>query len=157
MFDERAGRDPAPLAMTLFRVGIVLIFVIMLARMFQLQVLRGSEYETLANENRLERIETAPPRGVIYDRNDTILVRNRPSFEVAPIPEFLPFDDIETEDVDEEAARSRRHCACCAPMSLPAATPTWHCASPRSCSESSVTRTSRARCKKSGFRSPFWI
>ena len=103
MFDERAGRDTTPLAMTLFRVGIVLIFVIMLARMFQLQVLRGSEYETLANENRLERIETAPPRGVIYDRNDTILVRNRPSFAVALIPEFLPFDDIETEDVDEEA------------------------------------------------------
>ena len=103
MFDERAGRDTSSLAMMLFRAGIALIFVIMLARMFQLQVLRGSEYETLANENRLERIETAAPRGVIYDRNGTILVRNRPSFEVALIPESLPFDDVETEDVDEEA------------------------------------------------------
>jgi hypothetical protein len=30
-------------------------------------------------------------------------VRNRPSFEVALVPEDLPFDDPDTEEVDEEA------------------------------------------------------
>ena len=41
MFEERTSRDTSRLAMLLFRVGIVLVFVVMVARMFQLQVMRG--------------------------------------------------------------------------------------------------------------------
>jgi penicillin-binding protein 2 len=103
MFEERTGRDTANLAMIVFRLGIVITFVVMVARMFQLQVIQNEQYETLANRNRLLRIETPAPRGVIYDSSGTILVRNRPSFEVALVPEDLPFDDPETEEVDEEA------------------------------------------------------
>jgi cell division protein FtsI/penicillin-binding protein 2 len=102
MFEERTSRDTSRLSMLLFRVGIVVVFVVMVARMYQLQVTRGPEYRTLADENRLVRLETAAPRGVVYDRNGTILVRNRPSFEVALVPEFLPLDDEDT-DVDEES------------------------------------------------------
>jgi penicillin-binding protein 2 len=97
MFEERTGRDTANLAMIAFRLGIVITFVVMVARMFQLQVMQNEQYETLANRNRLLRIETAAPRGVIYDSSGTILVRNRPSFEVALVPEDLPFDDPDTE------------------------------------------------------------
>ena len=93
MFEEKTSRDTSRLAMLLFRVGIALIFVVMVARMFQLQVVSRDEYRTLADENRLVRIETAAPRGVVYDRNGTILVRNQPSFEIALVPEFLPLDD----------------------------------------------------------------
>jgi len=103
MFEERTGRDTSNIAMIAFRLGILITFVVMVARMFQLQVLQNEQYETLANRNRLLRIETPAPRGVIYDRSGTILVRNRPSFEVALVPEDLPFDDPETEEVDEEA------------------------------------------------------
>lgn len=103
MFEERKVRDTSRVAMLLFRAGIGVVFVVMVARMFQLQVVRQDEYKSLANENRLERIETAPPRGVVYDRNGTILVRNRPSFEVALVPEYLTEDDIDTADSDEEA------------------------------------------------------
>lgn len=103
MFEERSGRDTANFAMIAFRLGIVITFVVMVARMFQLQVVQNEQYETLANRNRLLRIETAAPRGVIYDSSGTILVRNRPSFEVALVPEDLPFDDPDTEEVDEEA------------------------------------------------------
>lgn len=103
MFEERTSRDTSAASMLLFRIGIALVFVIMVGRMFQLQVLRGGDYKTLANENRLVRIETAPPRGVVYDRNGTILVRNQPSFQMALVPEDLPADDLDTENVDEEA------------------------------------------------------
>jgi penicillin-binding protein 2 len=72
-----------------------------------LQVVSREQYRTLADENRLVRIETAAPRGVVYDRNGTILVRNQPSFEIALIPEHLPFDDPETE-IDEEAQEIER-------------------------------------------------
>ncbi len=107
MFEEKTSRDTSRLAMLFFRIGIALIFVVMVARMFQLQVVSRDEYRTLADENRLVRIETAAPRGVVYDRNGTILVRNQPSFEIALIPEFLPTDDEETE-VDEEAKEIER-------------------------------------------------
>lgn len=103
MFEERTHRTTSSLAMLLFRLGLVLFFVVMIGRMIQLQVVKGNDYKNLADRNRLERIETAAPRGVIYDRNGTILVRNRPSFEIAIIPEFLPQDDPDTKDVDEEA------------------------------------------------------
>ena len=103
MFEERTGRDTATLTMIVFRLGIMITFVVMIARMFELQVLQNDQFETLANRNRLLRMETPAPRGIIYDRNGTILVRNRPSFEVALVPEDLPTDDIDTEDVDEEA------------------------------------------------------
>uniref|UniRef100_A0A7C1FGA8 Penicillin-binding protein 2 n=1 Tax=Caldilinea aerophila TaxID=133453 RepID=A0A7C1FGA8_9CHLR len=103
MFEERTVRDTANLTMTLFRLGIVIVFVIMIVRMFQLQVLESDRYRALANRNRLLRIETPAPRGIIYDSNGTILVRNRPSFEVALVPEDLPFDDLDTPDIDEEA------------------------------------------------------
>jgi cell division protein FtsI/penicillin-binding protein 2 len=107
MFEEKTSRDTSRLAMLLFRVGILAVFVLMVARMFQLQIVSNDEYRTLADENRLVRIETAAPRGVIYDRNGTILVRNRPSFEIALVPEFLPPDDEETES-DEEAQEIER-------------------------------------------------
>jgi penicillin-binding protein 2 len=107
MFEEKTSRDTSMLAMLLFRVGIVLVFVVMVARMFQLQVVGRDQYRTLADENRLVRIETAAPRGVIYDRNGTILVRNQPSFEIALVPEFLPLDD-DTTDMDEEAQEIER-------------------------------------------------
>ena len=94
--------------MLLFRIGIVAVFVLMVGRMVQLQVMRQSEFRTLADTNRLVRLETAAPRGVIYDRNDTILVRNRPSFEIAVVPADLTQDDIETEGVDEEALEIER-------------------------------------------------
>ncbi|GIV67462.1 hypothetical protein [Caldilinea sp.] len=103
MFEERTVRDTANLTMTLFRAGIVIVFLIMVVRMFQLQVVENERYQALANRNRLLRIETPAPRGIIYDSNGTILVRNRPSFEVALVPEDLPFDDLDTPDVDEEA------------------------------------------------------
>jgi cell division protein FtsI/penicillin-binding protein 2 len=59
MFEERTGRDAANFAMIAFRLGIVITFVVMVARMFQLQVVQNEQYETLANRNRLLRIETA--------------------------------------------------------------------------------------------------
>ena len=108
MFEEQRPSDTSRLAMLLFRIGIVAVFFIMVGRMLQLQVMRQDEYRTLADTNRLVRLETAPPRGVIYDRNDTILVRNRPSFEIAVVPADLTQDDVETEAVDEEAQELER-------------------------------------------------
>lgn len=61
-------------------------FCLLAVRLFYLQIIQGEEYRRLSENNsiRLQRIE--PFRGIIYDRNGTMLVDNRPSFDITVIP-----------------------------------------------------------------------
>ncbi len=89
--------------MFLFRMALVAFFAVIALRLYQLQVRQGEEYRAQADENRFQIMEESAPRGVIYDRAGVILTRNRPSFEVALIPEDIPEDNTDTEGIDEEA------------------------------------------------------
>lgn len=93
--------------MFLFRLGMILFFVVTGLRLYQIQVREGDEYQAQADDNRFQLVEDAAPRGVIYDRQGTILTRNRPSFEITLVPEDIPVDDTDTE-VDEEAVEIER-------------------------------------------------
>ncbi|MDX2499799.1 MAG: penicillin-binding protein 2 [Deltaproteobacteria bacterium] len=57
-------------------------FAVLLLRLIYLQVIRGEEYHLLSLNNRIRLQSIDPPRGLIYDRNDRVLVENRPSFDV---------------------------------------------------------------------------
>jgi penicillin-binding protein 2 len=72
----------------------VLLFLVLSLRLWQLQVLDGDRYNRLSEENRLRIIRTAAPRGIIYDRNGVALVENVPTFSASIIPENLT--DIDT-------------------------------------------------------------
>jgi penicillin-binding protein 2 len=61
---------------------VVILFVVLAARLWQLQIIRGSEYAVLAERNRVRTIQVVAPRGTILDRNSRPLVENRPSFNV---------------------------------------------------------------------------
>jgi penicillin-binding protein 2 len=103
MLDQPSAGDTSRLAMVLFRLTLVVLFFVMVGRLFQLQILEGETFRTRADDNRFDEVVELPPRGVIYDSNRTILARNRPSFEIALVPEDLPFDDPETP-ADERLA-----------------------------------------------------
>ena len=62
---------------------VVAVFVVLIARLFYLQVIEGEEFRRLSENNciRLQSIE--PPRGLIYDRNGILVVDNRPSFDLS--------------------------------------------------------------------------
>jgi penicillin-binding protein 2 len=47
------------------------------------QVLEGSYYRQLAENNRLRKISIEAPRGTIYDRHDRVLVENLPSYNLS--------------------------------------------------------------------------
>ncbi len=98
MYEREQGRDTSTLSAGLFRLGLIIAFVIMVGRLFQLQVVQGEKYTTRANDNRLIQVEIPAQRGVIYDKNKNILARNRPSFEIALVPEQLPDDDLDTPE-----------------------------------------------------------
>lgn len=70
-------------------VSLVLAFGVLFARLFYLTVIDHEKYKALAQTNRV-REETIPaPRGIIYDRNGTPLVRNIPGFKTKEGDLFL--------------------------------------------------------------------
>ncbi len=73
LIQQRLGRLYVP---------IVLVFLILAARLWQLQIIRGSELALKAEQNRVRTIPLVAPRGAILDRNSNVLVENRPSFNI---------------------------------------------------------------------------
>jgi penicillin-binding protein 2 len=69
---------------------ILLIFGAFGQRLWYLQFVRGEYYQALADKQRLRPEVVAAPRGIIYSRDGTPLVRNVPSFKVVVIPAYLP-------------------------------------------------------------------
>lgn len=76
----------------IFAVLIVAAFVILTYQLYQIQIVNGAFYKQAAETNRFRIVSTDAPRGVIYDRNGKILVRNEPSFKVSIVPADLPED-----------------------------------------------------------------
>ncbi|KKL73850.1 hypothetical protein LCGC14_2070790 [marine sediment metagenome] len=75
--------------------AIVLMLLVLAARLWELQVVRGERFTEQAFENRL-RIEQVPaPRGIIFDRRGIPLVKNAPFYSVALVPKLLPEADLE--------------------------------------------------------------
>lgn len=106
--NESRSRDTSGLAMFLFRAMLVVVFLFVGGRLYQLQILEGDGFRQQADANRFELVEVPAPRGVIYDSTGKILVRNRPTFEIGIVPDDLPYDDPLTADVDEEAQEIER-------------------------------------------------
>lgn len=57
-------------------------FFILLLRLFYLQVIQGQELRRLSENNCIRLQSTDPSRGMIFDRNGTLLVDNRPAFDL---------------------------------------------------------------------------
>lgn len=81
--------------------GLLLIALlgVFVARLVQLQVVEGAEYQQLALANRLRRVSIQAPRGVIYDRNGVLLVRNVPSYNLVITPALLPDSPAEVDAI----------------------------------------------------------
>ncbi|MXW07149.1 MAG: penicillin-binding protein 2 [Gammaproteobacteria bacterium] len=94
--------DPVPLRLSktiVYRAStaaVVASFFILLlvARLFQLQIVEHERYATQATDNRLTAQTIPPPRGLIFDRNGNILATNQIVPSLAVIKENV--DDIDT-------------------------------------------------------------
>ena len=74
---------------------IVLVGLTMLVRLFMLQVADDS-FLRRAEQNAIQRIVDHPYRGLIYDRNNSLMVFNNPVFDIMVIPkEFSVTDTTE--------------------------------------------------------------
>ena len=71
----------------LIAIGITwFLIIILLARFFQIQIVGHDSYRKKANTNRIRKITTTAPRGLILDRNGQILVDNLPTYVLTAIP-----------------------------------------------------------------------
>jgi penicillin-binding protein 2 len=62
---------------------VICVFIFLTVGLTALQIVKGDEYEKLAQENRIRIIPVTAPRGVFRDRYGRELVNNRPSFTVS--------------------------------------------------------------------------
>ncbi len=80
-------------------VVVITSFLVLGVRLWQLQIVSGDEYSVSADRNRYRLVSIDAPRGVIYDREGRLLVRNVPSFNVYIIPGNLPEEEKERNRV----------------------------------------------------------
>lgn len=70
--------------------GIVgLAYVVIVGRLFSLQILRGEEFASKGERNFVQDLRVPHDRGIIYDRYGQIVVDNRPALDVQVTPAFL--------------------------------------------------------------------
>lgn len=67
--------------------AVLVLFGLTLVRLWHLQVTEGEQYRSLSENNRIRLKRVRATRGTILDRHGQILVDNRPSFDVALVPE----------------------------------------------------------------------
>lgn len=96
---------PPSLRLAALRVLVVVIFATMVAQLWRLQFVQGEGLRARADLNRFRLVEVRGPRGVMYDRNGHLLVRNRPSFNIVIVPADLPEDDEDALVVLERLER----------------------------------------------------
>ncbi|MFO0551916.1 MAG: penicillin-binding protein 2 [Polyangiaceae bacterium] len=65
------------------------MFLGIVGRLFQLQIIEGDENQAIAIENIIHHVTLATTRGRIYDRNGTLLADSRPSYNVYVVPARL--------------------------------------------------------------------
>lgn len=108
-------------AFTAFVFVLVLIGVL-ISNLYNLQVESHQTYQTRSNDNRIKLIPVAPNRGLIYDRNGTLLAENKPVYNLEVIPEevgdldaaldklstLLDITEQDKEDFLEDIRRNRR-------------------------------------------------
>lgn len=91
---------------------LIFAFLILFARLIDLQIIRGSYYKSLAEGNRVRRVPIVAPRGNIYARNGELLVGNQ------EVKLHLTFDrnggyqkskDVSGVAEDEIISESQRH------------------------------------------------
>ena len=74
---------------------VIFVFIVLTIGLSALQIVKGDEYEKLAEENRIRLISITAPRGVFKDRHGRELVNSRPSFTVS-------YMNVKTEESEQE-------------------------------------------------------
>lgn len=101
--------------------GQIVLLIIIIARLYYLQVYQADKYKTLSDENRISTRLLVPPRGVIYDRHGEMLATNRQNFQAMIVAEqttnvqetldafkrIMPLSEAEEEKIKKDLKKNR--------------------------------------------------
>lgn len=73
----------------LLSVLVILFFLVLVVRLWQLQVLSGEDYSLNAQQTHTREVQIPAQRGVIYDRDGEVLVNNVAGLNVTVVPEEI--------------------------------------------------------------------
>lgn len=73
---------------------VVFSFLIILGQLWNLQINQGKEFFRYSMNNWLKKDVVKAPRGMIFDRNNELLVHNIPRIDAVLIPQYLKETDI---------------------------------------------------------------
>ena len=71
----------------LFQGAVILVFLILLGAFWSFQVGQYEKFLQMAENNHQRRLPLRAPRGVVFDRNDRVLVENRHSLNISLVRE----------------------------------------------------------------------
>lgn len=102
------------------RAFIVVLFAIILFRAWHMQIIKGSFYKKLAEDNRVRTVILPPLRGIIYDRKGEVLARNVPAFNLSivvadtknldsAIRKIAPIIKLSVEDIKERVKSAKNY------------------------------------------------
>jgi penicillin-binding protein 2 len=80
--------------------GMALVFLVLLGRLVQLQLIEVDEHQAEARENIVRRVTLATTRGLIRDRNGKVLVGNRASYNMYVVPSRIDMANTWPKIVD---------------------------------------------------------
>ncbi|MED5415928.1 MAG: penicillin-binding transpeptidase domain-containing protein, partial [Candidatus Latescibacterota bacterium] len=66
-------------------VAVCLLFAVLFLRLFHLQITTAADYAKESEDNRIAQRRVKAPRGLIVDRDDEVLARNRASYSISLI------------------------------------------------------------------------
>ncbi|WP_346837257.1 penicillin-binding protein 2 [Microbulbifer sp. SAOS-129_SWC] len=113
--EQRLFRDRMLVAL----IGVAVLLGVLVARFYNLQVVNYDSYRTQSDQNRIQVRPVPPTRGLIYDRNGTLLADNRPSYTLSIVREHVKDMDrtlkllgqlveLDSDDVDKFKKRLHR-------------------------------------------------
>ena len=94
-------------------------FLVLIGRMWYLQIVQGDEFERFSLNNRIRLIRVPAPRGRILDRSGKEIVVNRPSFDVYVLPDDVkdsrylayilsPILGVEASEINDKITKALR-------------------------------------------------
>lgn len=75
---HRTNRGYSSFILYAYSAGVLLFFIALFLRLFQLTIVKGAYYRSLSEENRIREIVIEPKRGEILDRKGFVLVQSSP-------------------------------------------------------------------------------
>lgn len=103
----------------LAKVFILFFVMILISRLWFLQIIHGEEFREFSNQNLLKSSDVYAPRGKIYDRDGVVLVENLPAYRATITPQYTvdleslakdlaPALNLEAEEIVKKVKRSKR-------------------------------------------------